>query len=854
MQIEIPEFALVAMIGASSSGKTTFAKKHFLPTEVLSSDFFRAMVSDDERDQKSTADAFDLLYYAAQKRLKSMKTTVVDATNLQPSARKRIIETAHEHDVHTVAIVLDLDEKILQERNKNRKSRNLSPYVIKKHHSELKRTIKELKREGFRFVYLLKSEEEINNVEIVRKKLWNNKKDEHGAFDIIGDIHGCFDELTMLLKKLGYIKNSDGIYTHPDGRKAIFIGDLCDRGSKNVDVLRLVMDMTDFGNAFVLLGNHDFKLNKYLNGKNVQTKNGLQNTIDELEKEDEDFRKRVKTFTDSLISHYVFDDGKLVVSHAGIKEEYIGRGSSRIKSFCIYGDVNGEKDENGFPIRRDWAADYRGTAINVYGHTPHKEVIAVNNTYCIDTGCVFGNKLTALRYPEKEIVSVDALKTYCQLPETLSFGNNSKDDTLRIDDIDGNLYLSTRLMPSVIVRKNNSAAALEIMSRFAADPHWLIYLPPTMSPCATSTKENYLEYPYEAFAYYRKNGVEKVICEKKHMGSRAVIVLCRNTETAKERFGVNDGSRGIIYTRTGRHFFEKGTYETEILDRLDAVLTKTNFWNDFNTDWVCLDTELMPWSEKAHMLLKKQYAPVGRAGNNSITAAIEALEKVCRRENAAYEVDKSVSGQNVDTNMLFERYREKKKSIELYTSAYREYCWNVKSTDDFRIAPFHLLAVENKVFSENSHIWHMETLKKYCTGIDDIFIATDYIEVNTSDDESIDNGINWWLSLTGKGGEGMVVKPEYFTARHNAELLQPAVKCRGSEYLRIIYGPEYLSPEHLKRLKKRSLKRKRSLALKEFSLGIESLERFVDKKPLYRVHECVFGVLAFESEPVDPRL
>ena len=189
-----------------------------------------------------------------------------------------------------------------------------------------------------------------------------------------------------------------------------------------------------------------------------------------------------------------------------------------------------------------------------------------------------------------------------------------------------------------------------------------------------------------------------------------------------------------------------------------------------------------------------------------------------------------------------------------YINAYREYCWTVQSVDDLKIAPFHILAVEGQVFSDKEHIWHMETIRKYCTGTDPIFIATDHIAVDVNDENSVQNGISWWLSLTGNGGEGMVIKPEFFTAKYKGEVIQPAVKCRGREYLRIIYGPEYLMPENLKRLKSRSLTRKRSLALREFSLGMESLDRFVMGEPLYRVHECVFGVLALESEPVDPRL
>ncbi len=853
-KIEIPEFCLVALVGATSSGKTTFAHKYFKPTEVLSSDFFRGMVSDDENDQNFSAEAFDLLYYAANKRLDNMRLTVIDATNIQKSAREKIVQTARAQNVHAAAIVLNLPEELLQQRNKERPDRDLPERVIRQHCIEVRKSIRNLKREGFRFIYIINSMEQLENCEIVRTKLWNNKRDEHGPFDIIGDIHGCCGELEALLDRLGYVK-ADGIYSHPDGRKAAFLGDFCDRGERNADVLRIVMDMVKSGNAIAVPGNHDVKLLKYLNGKTVNTTHGLDRTIAELEAQTPEFREEVRAFIDGLISHYVLDDGKLVIAHAGIKQEYIGRGSSAVREFCLYGERTGEFDEYGLPVRLDWASDYRGRATVVYGHIAGLEVKPQNGTFCIDTGCVFGGKLTAMRWPEKEFVSVDAERQYYEPVKPLDESKNLDiGDMLTVGDFNRKLHIETKLMPAVDVHENNAAAALEIMSRFAADPHWLIYLPPTMSPCETSKLEDYLEHPLQAFEYYRSHGIKKVVCEKKHMGSRAVVIICKDSETAAKRFGVNDGTRGIIYTRTGRRFFDDSKTEAALLDRLDAVLTSTNFWTDFKTDWVCLDTELMPWSEKAQGLIRSQYAPTGYAGEDGLSAAVAALEKAAQLKSTAFEVSEITSGQNVDLNALLEKYTSRLDGMKRYRNAYREYCWTVNSIDDFRIAPFHILASEGTVYGDRTHEWHMENIRKHITGRDPVFMETPYITVDTDAEQSIQAGVDWWLSLTAGGGEGMVVKPETYISKQGMKLLQPAVKCRGREYLRIIYGAEYLEPDHLKRLKKRSLNRKRTLALKEFSLGMESLSRFVKNEPLYRVHECAFGVLAFESEPVDPRL
>jgi len=855
MRIEIPELAVVALIGVSGSGKSTFAKKYFKPTEVLSSDYFRGLVSDDENNQQVSAQAFDALYYIAGKRLDLGLMTVIDATNVQKEARASVLQLAHEQNCHAVAIVLDVPEAVCKKRNEKREDRNFDDHVISRQSSQLRRSIKYLQKEGFRFVYVLKGEEEISETEIVRMPLWNNKKNETGPFDIVGDIHGCYEDLCSLFEKMGYkVDRENYAAIPPDSRRAIFLGDICDRGPDNVGTLKLVMNMVNERTAYCVAGNHDMKLLKYLRGSKVQMTHGLDKTIQEIDKQPEDFKNGVKVFLEKLLSHYVFDDGRLVAAHAGLKEKYQGRGSRRVRDFCLYGDTTGETDEYGLPVRLPWANDYRGKALVVYGHTPAPDIEIINGTYCIDTGCVFGGKLTCFRYPEKDIVQTDATREYYAPEKPLHENPACDDDILNIDDVLGQRFLSTRLRRSIKINNENSIAALEVMSRFATDPHWLIYLPPTMSPCETSSLSDYLEYPTEAFNYYKTRGVGKVVCEQKHMGSRAVIVLCRDAETAVNRFRVNDGRFGIIYTRTGRPFFDDNETENEILSRISAVLTASGFWSDFDTDWVCLDTELMPWSAKAQKLLEDQYAPTGRAGRSGLNAAIEEIGKAAMLHENIVTGDKTQTNKNADLDALLTRYRARSEALELYTDAYRRYCWEVQSPEDYRIAPFHILATEGKVWTDENHIWHMDTIAKYIAGTDPIFMATEYMLVDVLDENSVSDGIKWWEELTSSGGEGMVVKPYDFISLKGNEVLQPAIKCRGREYLRIIYGPEYMLEDNLSRLKKRSLARKRNLALAEFALGMESLERFVRLEPLYRVHECVFGVLAMESEPVDPRL
>lgn len=842
--IKIPELSLVMLVGPSGSGKSSFARKHFKSTEVISSDYCRGLVSDDENSQEATNDAFEVLHFIASKRLAAGKLVVIDATNVQPEARKSLVDLARKHHVIPVAIVLNLPKELCQERNQSRPDRQFGKHVVWNQSDQLRRSLKNFRREGISQVYILNSIEEVDHVVIERAPLWNNLKQEKGPFDIIGDIHGCFDELHDLLIQLGYdIQKGDRyVVTHPKGRKVIFVGDLVDRGPKTPEVLRIVMDMIESGIAFCVNGNHDDKLKRKLQGRDVKIAHGLAESLIQLESEPAEFKEKAIKFLEGLLSHYVFDDGKLAVAHAGLKQKYIGRGSPRIREFCMYGETTGETDEFGLPVRYAWAQDYRGNTMIVYGHTPVPEPEWVNNTICIDTGCVFGGKLTALRYPERELVSVPAAQMYCEPMKPLNYEENkrSRDDILDIDDVIGKRIVSTSLHHNITIREENAIAALEIMSRFAVDPRWLIYLPPTMSPPETSKEEGLLEHPNEAFSFYRSRSIEKVICEEKHMGSRAIVIVCKNNDVARKRFGITGNEIGICYTRTGRNFFNKPDIEQEFLSRVAQTITKANLWEEFSTDWFCFDCELMPWSAKAMALIEQQYAPVGASANIALAEASTLLEKA----------DGNIEG----IKALYDKFTARVETARLYRDAYRNYCWPVNSLSDYKLAPFHILASEGNLNMDKDHLWHMEIIHRLCDADPDIFQKTVYKVVDTNDLASCAEAIGWWQEMTKGGGEGMVVKPLDFTAKGDKGLIQPGIKCRGREYLRIIYGPEYTAPENLERLRSRSLNAKRSLALREYALGYEALKHFVNKEPLYRVHEAVFGVLALESDPVDPRL
>ena len=836
--VVVPDLSLVVLIGVSGSGKSTFARRHFRPTQVLSSDACRGLVADDENDQSATPAAFTLLHHIAGIRLRAGRLTVVDATNVKPEDRASLVRLAREHDVLPVAIVLDVPEGECLARNAARPDRDLAAGVVRRQRADLRRGLRGLSREGFRKVHVLDGTEEVERAVITYEKQYNDRRGDTGPFDVVGDVHGCRTELEELLTELGYALRRDGEgravdAEHPAGRRAVFVGDLVDRGPDSPGVLRLVMGMVAAGHALCVPGNHEHKLVRALRGRDVQVTHGLERTLAQLEAEPEEFRRQVEAFCDGLVSHYVLDGGALVVAHAGLKESLQGRSSGRVRSFALYGDTTGETDEFGLPVRYPWAQEYRGRATVLYGHTPMPTPEWVNNTLCLDTGCVFGGRLTALRYPERELVGVPARQTYYEPARPFPPAEDAApaearrpDGVLDVADVLGKRVVETRLAGRVTVREENAAAAIEVMSRFAVAPEQLLHLPPTMSPSATSSRPGLLEHPAEAFAYYRGEGVAEVVCQEKHMGSRAVALVRR------------DGS-GVLHTRTGRSFSGREV-TTALTARLAAAVERAGVFDELATDWVLLDAELLPWSAKAGDLVRSQYATVGAAARTALPAAVAALEQAADR--------------GLDVGEVLDRQRRRVGDAEAFTQVYRRYCWPTDGLTGVSFAPFQLLATAGTTYADRPHAWHL-SLADRLTGADpELVRSTRSLAVDVTDPVAEAAATRWWEELTATGGEGMVVKPAANLTRGRRGYVQPGLKVRGREYLRLVYGPDYTEPRHLDRLRERSLGRKRGLALREYALGLEGLERLARGEPLWRVHECVFAVLALESEPVDPRL
>ena len=417
--IRLPLGAMVALVGPAGSGKSTWARRHFLPTQIISSDACRGIIADDETDQTASRDAFRLLYFILAERLRRGLLTVVDSTALQPSMRAELLKIAAQYGSPTVAVVFALPRQLNEQWNASRE-RQVPAEALERHRKNLDLSLRVLPNENFNTIYTLHSPEALANARVILGSFIP----EHSAppFDIIGDVHGCYTELAALFERLGYgWREAEQDFAHPDGRLPVFVGDLADRGPASVPVLALVERMVARGTALVVQGNHDNKLLRWLLGRKVHVKHGLATTVAELDalppEERDALRPRIIALLQNAPGYLLLDEGRLVVTHAGIRDAMIGHWSRAIQAFCLYGDVAGTAPETGLPIRLDWAASRPDEQVMagpliVYGHNVIEAVRDVRHTMNIDTGCVFGGQLTALRYPEMDVVQVQAAQNY----------------------------------------------------------------------------------------------------------------------------------------------------------------------------------------------------------------------------------------------------------------------------------------------------------------------------------------------------------------------------------------------------------------------------------------------------------
>lgn len=863
MRIGLPHAGIVLLIGPSNSGKSTLlnqlvAQNKISASEIVSSDAFRLAVSDQDfiswgsrpqdeaavlmdQYQEISAEAFSMMDAVIEARCRLNKTVFVDATHLWADDRAKYIQLAKKHNVPIVAIVLDLPERVLLDRDESRENPR-GKRRIKQQFQVFRDKKRSIKKEGFTSVYMLK---ETEGLEIYKHS--NPLEADIGqGIDLIGDIHGCFSEFLQLLTKLGYQENHEGLYKHPEGRKIVSVGDVMSRGPESIKTMQFFEQHTKAGLAYMIDSNHGWKIARWLDGRDVVLSHGDEKVEEEFvryekEKGSEEASKLKQQLKELLLnapSHLVFKKNGvpvLVCAHAGIKDQFIGKDSESASDFCRYGDTGGF-DANGKPIRNDWTVSHANRLLIVWGHDPKPKPLMINNTINIDQGAVFGGELTAYRFPEREFTFIKAEQDYS--------GTNGnpliewKKNRLNPPNIGKFLHgysVLTEELGEIKVPQDVIKPAIDAVSHYTVPIEQLVYIPPTMSPTPEpSSLDGYLEHPKEAIEYYRSNGIQKMIAEKKHMGSRAILFLFKNEEAAEKHTGIP--TLGTIYTRTGKRFFDKAR-EEKLVGQLNSELHHKNYFESHETDYVLFDAEIMPWNLKAKELISSQYAHVAE---NAL------LDRSFLR-------DKLISGLNLNNGLkdLLEEYEQKLENAEIFNDVFQKYCWEVESLQAIQIAPFHVLAHSGEVFFDKPHAWHMEMNRQLAQG-SDLFVETEFKMI--TDEASEQEVVEWWEAITENGHEGLIIKPEFYIPRRKGKLLQPAIKVRGRKYLSIIYGMDYLELKNLSRLKNRNTGKKQKLALKEFALGIEGLLRYRNGESLERVHECVLATLAMESDPVDPRL
>lgn len=834
--LPIPEFSLLVLIGAPGSGKSTFARNHFHPSEVLDLDVFLEMVGD-ENVAARTEDAIDSLAYILEKRLKNKLLTVVDAPNVSQKERKAFRQLSRKYHCPLVAAAFALPADLCLARARAA-APGLDAVQLRGLAMRVPQEAGFLKSEGFDSVTVFQSDAEAEAVQVQRRPLPSNMKGEKGPFDILGDVHGCLAELKALLAQFGYVEQQ-GKWSHPEGRRLVFVGDLVHKGPDTVGVLRLSMALAEQEMAFFVLGNHDARLARKLAGEEVEMIAGMAGALEELEKEPGAFRAQVQAFLEGLPHHLELDGGKLVVAHAGLRADMVGRTGPQVEAFSLYAHTLGEVDELGWPVSFDWAEEHKEPAILVHGHVPVPKAAWQGQTLNLDTGCVYGGFLSALRYPERKIAAIAAEETYAAPKRPLNWtegGETEEKDRsnlLPYAAFAGRNLAGTRYKYFVTLKEELAMPAMEAISRSRIDPRWMIYLPTFFSPTKSSKSPAFLEHPQDAFSYYRKKGMEKALIHDEGLGRRAVVVLCRDGEVAKRRFGVSAASLGAVYGPLGQAIFDEREEERDFLERLHGAVTEAGFWQDLETDWLALEGEMAPWGRGRGAGMVDFLAGVGESGLGSLEAAVAALSKAADRG-----VDLgALSGQ---TQVRLERLADYKA-----TGA-------VSLAGETHFYAWHLLGSEGRTYETRSQAWHLDMLGKlsrpgFCS-------LPAYRWIDLENEMEMREGAKFWMERTAETRASMLLKPEHLLVEGGADLVQPGILVRGKTALRRIFGPEYDDPRYLEEFKRRSLKDKRMQVVRQFALGWECLHSFVEGQEHEQIFPRFFTGLSLNAVELDARL
>ena len=795
MKLQLPDYCLVLLVGVEGAGKTHFAQTHFQATEIVGLREAVSWVADESVDSAAQSAATEVMELLVSKRLERRLLTVIDAPNLKVEVRRRFLNVARRHHTPVVAVILESPEPEDLETWGARRS-------LRRQRAMMKRSLRGVRTEGYAQILRLNA---WDKTQLERLRAPTDLRNQTGGFDVVGDLHGCLSEFKELLGKLGY--EQDG--SHSRDRRLVLVGDLVDRGPDVLGCLELVQELVSQGRAFCVAGNHDRRLARVLRGRKVRTDHGLENSLEALQDCENQTRIKFADFLEALPSHLVLDEERLVVTHAGLKAAHLNRDSRRVEEFCLYGDTRGEIDEFGISNRPDWVLEYSGKSRVVYGHAPVLVPEWCNRTINIDTGAVFGGSLTALRYPEMELVSVPAKEVYAEPFRPMEIGTRPA-ELIRVDDLLKNVGIPTRFGARVELSAEERAHAFEALHSCVIPAPELHYLPPSSACGSVSPEEDFLERPEEAFKDFKGQGVSRMVFQEKHGGARAVLLLRKD-------------KRGWVYGRAGRTLFASPQSQQDFLDSWTKQLEESDFWSAFETDWVCMEGQLIPVAEVERLQFREE-------GDRLVASGTLLLEKAQRLLEPS-----SLRNKLVREGRELERYRETRERF-------------VQKAETPHFAPLQILATQGRLYHQRPHQWHLEQLQRYL-GPHPRFQETAWREVDGDSLKSVHAAVRWWEKSIDAGGLGGVVKPSQPLSHARVGWATPALEVRSPDYLRLLYG--VLSPQRLETLKARDRQRLREVALEQFLLGLEALELLIEGEPLHQRHRALFAIMALENRLAD---
>ena len=849
MKFEIFEFSLVMLLGPAGVGQTDFTQAHFSNYECLSPAAFQKMITAIDADGVSE-EAYELLLKVLELRLKHRQLTCLNAPFLSSSEFGAIKKLAKKYHCRLVAVTFEKPLEDCLTANASNEKNPLPEHVIRIQHQKLSERVSYLGQEGFRQILRLKNDADIAEAQIIRKKLRCDLQEENGPFDIIGDVHGCLEELLQLLAKLDYqiekVADPQDPWrpykgSHPQGRRLLFVGDFCDRGPDSPGVFQLVMSLHQLGLALCVPGNHDDKLARKSSGRSVSMKHGIVETLEQLESYPKDFQDAIAKFVKSLPSHLMLQNGELIVSHAGLKSSMHNRSSAEIHAFCIYGDTTGKKDEFGLPIRLNWAKNYNGTATIVYGHTPVPNAEWLNNTIDIDTGCVFGGKLTALRFPEKQLVEVPAIKEWVAPSRPLNWKPEAEvvvesDPAMDMIMVGQQAGFSTRSGYVIRLEETAVQASLIHFTKYAVNPRWLLTLPTPYAPVSQAQTSGFLEHPAQVFEHYETNGVESLSVQFFESPIRVIMVVCKDEAAAFHRFGVGSEGVGRIYTAIGTPFFPSKRDEQDILRKMGFKFGEAGIWEKYDTKWMCLECEVRPFSKHAQTLVSSHFEEIQHAQKVQSDFMQRQLEEATESENLL----------NLKSHLAKEKtaINSFRKAIESISG----------DEDQVQFVPLQLLATEGKANAKKDQNWHRAQCEGLANLLPNLLQMPKFIEIDLASESDRRTAIETWLAECEGKSMGAIIRPIASYVEGTTELLQAGMIVRSQQYLRMLYGPFFDTTENLQVLENIDLAPVRGTRLRQFAFAVEALDNFVEQKDWSITFQAIFAVIGLASGIADSRL